>query len=66
MIPVSCSSSNTGIVGVSGAGCEIKGEAVAVDPDYLDISFGPGVRLKRITVQMTKEPVSTRIEKRFE
>lgn len=30
-----------------------------VAPDALDRAFGPGVRLKRITVEITDEPVST-------
>ena len=36
-----------------------------VDPDYLAKSFGPGVKLKRITVQLTDEPVTSGIEKRL-
>lgn len=36
-----------------------------VDPDDLAASFGEGVRLKRITVQMTDEPVTQRIAKRL-
>jgi hypothetical protein len=34
-----------------------------VDPEHLDASFGPGVRLVRATVQITDEPVTTGIEK---
>lgn len=36
-----------------------------VDPDDLAASFGDGYALKRITVQMTNDPVSTGIEKRL-
>ena len=36
-----------------------------VDPDDLAKSFGPGVELKSLTVQMTDEPVTTGISKRF-
>lgn len=36
-----------------------------VDPDDLAASFGEGVRLKRITVQMTEAAVTTGIEKRL-
>lgn len=36
-----------------------------VDPNDLAASFGPGVRLRRITVQMTDAPVTTGIEKRL-
>lgn len=36
-----------------------------VDPDDLAKSFGPGVRLRRITVQLTDEPVTKGIEKRL-
>ncbi|MBS0481510.1 MAG: hypothetical protein JSR96_05040 [Proteobacteria bacterium] len=38
---------------------------LAVDPDNLAASFGPGVKLRRITVQITDEPVTTGIENRF-
>jgi hypothetical protein len=38
---------------------------VRVDPDDLAASFGAGVRLKRITVQVTDAPVTTGIEKRL-
>jgi len=38
---------------------------VAVDPDHLDSTFGPGNRLKRITVQMTEDSVTNGIEKRL-
>jgi hypothetical protein len=38
---------------------------VRVDPDDLAASFGAGVRLKRITVQVTDDPVTTGIEKRL-
>lgn len=37
-----------------------------VDPDDLAATFGDGVSLKRITVQMTDDPVTTGIEKRLE
>lgn len=36
-----------------------------VDPDDLAAFFGPGVVLKRITVQLTDDPVTTGIEKRL-
>ncbi len=36
-----------------------------VNPDDLAASFGPGYRLKSLTVQMTDEPVTTGIEKRL-
>jgi hypothetical protein len=36
-----------------------------VDPDDLAASFGPGVKLRRITVQITDDPVTTGIEKRL-
>lgn len=36
-----------------------------VDPADLAASFGPGVRLKRITVRITDDPVTTGIEKRL-
>lgn len=36
-----------------------------VDPDDLAASFGEGVSLRRITVQMTDDPVTTGIEKRL-
>lgn len=36
-----------------------------IKPDALAASFGPGVRLKRITIQMTNDPVTTGIEKRI-
>ena len=36
-----------------------------VDPDNLAASFGPGVTLKRITVEITDDPVTTGIEKRL-
>ena len=36
-----------------------------VDPDDLAKSFGPGMTLKRITLQITDEPVTTGIEKRL-
>jgi hypothetical protein len=35
------------------------------DPDDLAATFGKGVRLKRITVQITDDPVTTGIEKRL-
>jgi hypothetical protein len=37
----------------------------AVDPAHLDAAFGPGVRLKRITVQVTGDPVTRGIEGRL-
>ncbi|MEP6784946.1 MAG: hypothetical protein ABI898_04300 [Sphingomonadales bacterium] len=37
-----------------------------VDPQALDNSFGPNVRLHRITVSMTDAPITTGIEKRFQ
>ena len=36
-----------------------------VDPGNLATSFGPGVELKRITVQITEDPVTTGIEQRL-
>jgi hypothetical protein len=36
-----------------------------VDPDDLAASFGEGVRLKRITVELTDDPVTTGIEERL-
>jgi hypothetical protein len=36
-----------------------------VDPDHLDATFGKGVSLKRITVQITDDPVTGGIEKRL-
>ncbi len=36
-----------------------------VDPDDLAATFGEGVRLERITVQMTDDPVTTGIEERL-
>ena len=36
-----------------------------VDPDDLAATFGEGVSLKRITVQITDDPVTTGIEKRL-
>lgn len=36
-----------------------------VDPDDLAASFGDGVRLKRVTVQMTDDPVTTGITTRL-
>ena len=37
-----------------------------VDPDDLAVTFGEGVSLERITVQITDDPVTTGIEKRLE
>jgi hypothetical protein len=37
-----------------------------VDPDDLAASLGPGVALRRITVQMTDDPVTTGIQQRLE
>lgn len=37
-----------------------------VDPDDLAATFGDGVKLKRITVELTDDPVTTGIEKRLE
>jgi hypothetical protein len=36
-----------------------------VDPENLAASFGPGVRLKRITVETTRDPVTKEIGKRL-
>lgn len=36
-----------------------------VDPDDLAATFGEGVKLKRVTVELTDDPVSTGIEKRL-
>ena len=36
-----------------------------VDPVDFAKTFGPGYRLKALTVQITNEPVTTGIEKRF-
>ncbi len=36
-----------------------------VDPDDLTATFGEGFRLKRITVRITEDPVTTRIEERL-
>ncbi|MEL7189060.1 MAG: hypothetical protein AAGK17_05860 [Pseudomonadota bacterium] len=36
-----------------------------VDPDDLAASFGEGVKLKRITAQITNDPITTGIEKRL-
>lgn len=36
-----------------------------VDPDNLAASFGSGVTLRRITVQLTDDPITTGIEKRL-
>jgi len=36
-----------------------------VDPDNLAKTFGPGYRLKSLTIQMTGDPVSTGIENRL-
>jgi hypothetical protein len=36
-----------------------------VSPDNLAKSFGPGVKLKALTIQITDEPVTVGIEKRF-
>ncbi|MHA6317625.1 hypothetical protein ACXYN8_08195 [Altererythrobacter sp. CAU 1778] len=37
-----------------------------VDPDDLSASFGVGVKLRRITVALTSDPVTTEIERRLE
>jgi hypothetical protein len=37
-----------------------------VDPDDLAVTFGEGVSLERITVQITDDPVTTGIEKRLD
>ena len=37
----------------------------AVDPDNLTASFGDGVRLKRVTIETTRDSVTTGIEKRL-
>lgn len=39
---------------------------VRVDPDDLATTFGDDVKLKRITVELTDDPVTTGIEKRLE
>ncbi|WP_066268991.1 hypothetical protein [Blastomonas sp. CCH3-A3] len=36
-----------------------------VDPDALAASFGEGVKLRRVTVQLTDDPVTKGIEKRL-
>ena len=36
-----------------------------VDPDDLTASFGPGVKLKHITVEITDDPVTTGMQKRL-
>ena len=36
-----------------------------VDPDDLAASFGEGVKLRRITVQLTDDPVTSGIEERL-
>ena len=36
-----------------------------VDPNDLAASFGPGAYLKRATIEMTRDPVTTGIEKRL-
>lgn len=36
-----------------------------VDPDDLSASFGPGTKLRRITLQITDDPVTTGIRKRL-
>jgi hypothetical protein len=36
------------------------------NPDDLEKSFGAGVKLKRITVQITDDPITKTIEKRFQ
>jgi hypothetical protein len=36
-----------------------------VDPDNLTASFGEGTKLRRVTVQLTDDPVTTGIEKRL-
>jgi hypothetical protein len=36
-----------------------------VDPDHLDASFGSGVTLRRITLQLTDDPMTNGIEKRL-
>lgn len=48
-------------------GAEADPTSVAqVDPDNLAASFGEGVTLKRITAEVTDDPVTTGIEKRLE
>jgi hypothetical protein len=44
--------------------CDPK-TVVRVDPDNLVASFGPGVKIRRITVQITNDPMTTGIEKRL-
>jgi hypothetical protein len=36
-----------------------------VDPDDLAATFGEGVKLKRLTVELTDDPVTTGIEERL-
>jgi len=36
-----------------------------VEPNALDASFGPGVKITRVTAQLTDEPMTTGIEKRL-
>ena len=36
-----------------------------IDPDDLAATFGEGVRLRRMTVQMTDDPVTSGIEQRL-
>jgi hypothetical protein len=36
-----------------------------VDPFYLSTSFGPGVRLNRVVIQITEDPVTSTIESRL-
>lgn len=38
---------------------------IRVDPDDLAASFGPGISLRRIAVQITDDPVTTGIARRF-
>jgi hypothetical protein len=36
-----------------------------VDPDHLDASFGPGVKILRAKAEITNEPITAGIEKRL-
>lgn len=36
-----------------------------VDPEHMDKTFGPGVKITRASLEITKDPISTGIEKRF-
>ena len=36
-----------------------------VDPEHMDKTFGPGVKITRASLEITKDPITTGIEKRF-